>query len=184
MIGPIVLVAYTLVFSGLIAYSLHRGWLLFTYRRLARNGSTPGTWSGPWPSITVQLPIYYERFVVERLLDAVASLDYPRDRLEIHVLDDSDDETLQLAIRRVEHHARRGIDIERIEFEATAGEQASLSALIGFTQSLRNLIFQLAGVDLVLPAAEDFSTRSHQNRVGDRAFPFGIKRLGKLVAVV
>ncbi len=128
MIGPIVLVAYTLVFSGLIAYSLHRGWLLFTYRRLARHGSTPGTWSGPWPSITVQLPIYNERFVVERLLDAVASLDYPRDRLEIHVLDDSDDETLELAIRRVEHHARRGIDIEHMRRPDRSGYKAGALA--------------------------------------------------------
>jgi len=45
------------------------------------------------PRVTVQLPIYNERYVVERLIDAVAALDYPRDRFQIQVLDDSTDET-------------------------------------------------------------------------------------------
>lgn len=78
------------------------------------------------PTVTVQLPIYNERYVVERLIEAATQLDYPRQRLHIQVLDDSHDETSLLARRTVEHQRARGIDIEylhraeRIEFKAGA----------------------------------------------------------------
>ena len=64
--------------------------------------------------MTVQLPVYNELHVVNRLIDAVASLDYPRDRLQIQVLDDSTDETTRLARARVAHHQARGLDIELV----------------------------------------------------------------------
>lgn len=67
-----------------------------------------------WPSVTVQLPIYNELFVVERLIDAACSLHYPPDRLTIQVLDDSTDETTALARARVAHHAARGKQIAHI----------------------------------------------------------------------
>jgi len=78
------------------------------------------------PRVTVQLPIYNERYVVERLIDAVAALDYPRDRFQIQVLDDSTDETTAIAQDRAAYHRRRGVDIvvihrtERIGFKAGA----------------------------------------------------------------
>ena len=61
--------------------------------------------------VTVQLPIYDELYVVERLIDAAAALDWQHDRLQIQVLDDSDDETTAIAQARVDYHRRRGIDI-------------------------------------------------------------------------
>jgi len=63
------------------------------------------------PPVTVQLPIYNELYVVERLIDAVTRLDYPKDRLHIQVLDDSTDETSALAQARVDYHRTQGIDI-------------------------------------------------------------------------
>ncbi len=63
------------------------------------------------PCVTVQLPIYNELYVVERLIDSAAALDWPRHRLQIQVLDDSDDETTQIAQARVDYFRRRGIDI-------------------------------------------------------------------------
>ena len=60
------------------------------------------------PRITVQLPLFNEMYVVERLLKAVTEIDYPRDQLEIQVLDDSTDETVKLARATVEHYARAG----------------------------------------------------------------------------
>lgn len=78
------------------------------------------------PRVTVQLPIYDELYVVERLIDATAALDWARDRLQIQVLDDSDDETTAIAQARVDYHRRRGIDIalyrraERSGFKAGA----------------------------------------------------------------
>jgi cellulose synthase/poly-beta-1,6-N-acetylglucosamine synthase-like glycosyltransferase len=63
------------------------------------------------PRVTVQLPIYNELYVVERLIDAAAVLDWQRDRLQIQVLDDSDDDTTTIAQARVDYYRRRGIDI-------------------------------------------------------------------------
>jgi cellulose synthase/poly-beta-1,6-N-acetylglucosamine synthase-like glycosyltransferase len=78
------------------------------------------------PRVTVQLPIYNERYVVERLIDAVVGLDYPRDRLQIQVLDDSTDETTAIAQERTAYHRQRGVDVvvthrtERTGFKAGA----------------------------------------------------------------
>ncbi len=128
VIGPIVLIAYALVVCGLALYSLHRGWLLFTYRRLGPAGRSAAQWDGPWPFVTVQLPIFNEKFVVERLIDSVCALDYPVDRLEIQVLDDSSDETAELARRRVAHHAERGVPIAHIQRGARTGYKAGALA--------------------------------------------------------
>src|SRR5207253_6159169 len=64
-----------------------------------------------WPPVTIQLPIYNEMYVADRLIDAVCEMDYPRDLLEIQVLDDSTDETREIAELAVRRHAARGFDI-------------------------------------------------------------------------
>lgn len=80
------------------------------------------------PYVTVQLPIYNERHVIERLIDAVAALDWPRERLEIQVLDDSDDETTALARARVEHHRQQGLDIALVRRPDRRGYKAGALA--------------------------------------------------------
>lgn len=100
--------------------------LLFWYRR--RGSSTSSSARGPqqWPHVTVQLPIYNERHVVGRLIDAVARLDYPREKLEIQVLDDSTDETRRIVDRLALRWRQRGVDVrvlrrpERTEYKAGA----------------------------------------------------------------
>lgn len=77
-----------------------------------------------FPFVTVQLPIFNEMHVVERLIDQVAKLDYPKDRLEIHVLDDSTDETVNIVRRRVEAHRVNGIQIEQIHRSNRQGFKA------------------------------------------------------------
>lgn len=67
-----------------------------------------------WPRVTVQLPLYNEQFVVERLIDAAAALDYPLDHLQIQVLDDSTDETTRLAAAKVIHYQQQGLHISLI----------------------------------------------------------------------
>ena len=67
-----------------------------------------------WPVVTIQLPIYNEMYVVDRLIDAVCEIDYPREKLEIQVLDDSTDETCEIAQLAVRRHAGRGFCIGRI----------------------------------------------------------------------
>lgn len=67
-----------------------------------------------WPRVTVQLPIFNEKYTVERLLRAVTRLDYPADRLQIQVLDDSTDDTFDLLGRLVEDYQAQGVNIELI----------------------------------------------------------------------
>ena len=86
------------------------------------------------PFITVQLPLFNEMYVVERLVKAVAEVDYPRERLQIQVLDDSTDETVKLAEATVEKYRQQGFDIEyvhradRTGFKAGALENGMKSA--------------------------------------------------------
>lgn len=63
------------------------------------------------PFVTVQLPIYNEMYVVERLIDAVAQFNYPKDRFEVQVLDDSTDETYELSLKKVEQLRAEGLNI-------------------------------------------------------------------------
>lgn len=77
-----------------------------------------------WPTVAVQLPIYNERYVIRRLLDAVARLDYPRDRLTVQVLDDSTDETTEIVAARVAALRQTGLNIEHIRRENRAGFKA------------------------------------------------------------
>ncbi len=112
--------------------SLARSYLRRAKRRPAPAGGegapagATDTLPSALPFVTVQLPVYNERHVIERLIDRVAALDYPRDRLEIQVLDDSADETVALAAARVAHHRARGLAIhhlrrgERTDFKAGA----------------------------------------------------------------
>src|SRR5262249_56294371 len=90
--------------------------------------ASPGILPDRLPVVTVQLPLYNEMYVADRLIDAVSRLEYPRDRLEIQVLDDSTDETGSIAELAVRRFAAQGIDIkyyhraDRIGFKAGALE--------------------------------------------------------------
>jgi cellulose synthase/poly-beta-1,6-N-acetylglucosamine synthase-like glycosyltransferase len=89
--------------------------LLFLYRRVQRHEpATRAAWpaSPSWyPRVTVQLPLYNERYVIQRLVEAVVRLRYPRAQLEIQLLDDSTDETTALAIPLVEGYRRLGFNM-------------------------------------------------------------------------
>jgi cellulose synthase/poly-beta-1,6-N-acetylglucosamine synthase-like glycosyltransferase len=96
----------------------------------------PGPALDPAPVVTIQLPLYNEMYVADRLIDAVCRIDYPRDRLEIQVLDDSTDETRSIAEMAVRRFAADGIDVkcyhraDRLGFKAGALE-AGLKAARG-----------------------------------------------------
>jgi cellulose synthase/poly-beta-1,6-N-acetylglucosamine synthase-like glycosyltransferase len=128
MLGPLVLVAYGLTLTGLVIYSLHRGWLLYTYRKLCREPQAIAAWEGSWPRVTVQLPLYNERYVVERLIDTACVLDYPPELLEIQVLDDSSDSTTEIAAERVAYHAGRGVHVELVRRGRRDGYKAGALA--------------------------------------------------------
>jgi len=102
------------------------------------------------PCVTVQLPIYNERYVIERLIDSVAALDWPQGKLQIQVLDDSDDETTVLARARVEHHRRRGLDILLIRRPNRSGYKAGALAA-GLAQA-RGEFIAIFDADFVPPS--------------------------------
>jgi len=94
-----IIIIYTTSLIFIFAYSLTQLNLLFNYLRAQRSKDDAPKWdfSDPKqiPYITIQLPVYNELYVMERLLDNIALLEYPKDKLEIQVLDDSTDESLQ-----------------------------------------------------------------------------------------
>src|SRR5262249_2108855 len=79
---------------------------------------------GQWPTVLVQLPLYNERYVVERLIDSVAALDYPADKLSIQVLDDSTDDTMAIARSRVAYHRARGHNLTYLHRTNRSGYKA------------------------------------------------------------
>lgn len=103
----------TVALGGLALYGLLGLLTLFVYRlhRHDRFIATPVA-ADRLPAVTVQLPLFNERHVARRLIEAVASLRYPRDRLQIQVLDDSDDDTTDLARALTDHYRQQGLRIE------------------------------------------------------------------------
>ncbi|WP_316934259.1 hypothetical protein [Hymenobacter sp. AT01-02] len=116
LIVELLLVAlYGLCLLFILSFSLTQ----FHLTRLARQAyQQPAAPAPPapaaWPRVTVQLPIYNELYVVERIIDACAALRYPTDRLHLQVLDDSTDETVALAAARVAHYRAQGLRIDHV----------------------------------------------------------------------
>jgi cellulose synthase/poly-beta-1,6-N-acetylglucosamine synthase-like glycosyltransferase len=108
------MIPYFLVLFVLATYGLHRYWLVYDYYKYRRNIPGPPPQATRWPRVTVQLPIFNERYVIERLVEAVSRFDYPRELLDIQVLDDSTDETQQVASACVARFAAQGLPITYI----------------------------------------------------------------------
>src|SRR5262245_894959 len=106
------LAAYFFVLIVLAVYGWHRYYLVYLYMKYRDNVPKAGPPLDPLPTVTVQLPLYNEMYVADRLINAVCAIDYPRDRLEIQVLDDSIDETRTIAELAVRRWAADGIDIK------------------------------------------------------------------------
>lgn len=107
------LLAYTLCLAVLAVYGAHAAWLGVWAWKLPARGPAPEPWpEAAWPDVTVQLPLYNEAHVAERLIEACAALDYPRDRLFVQVLDDSSDETGRLVARTLARLRARGLRAE------------------------------------------------------------------------
>lgn len=120
---------YGLLVGGLSLYGflgLLTLWLY--YRRRPAALPLPALSETQWPTVTVQLPIYNERYVVERLIAAAAALDYPRDRLQIQVIDDSTDETVERAAACVACWREQGLDIRHVRRDGREGYKAGALA--------------------------------------------------------
>src|SRR5215467_5081527 len=104
--------AYFFVLIILAIYGWHRYYLVYLYMRHRDREPKPGAALDPAPVVTIQLPLYNEMYVADRLIAAVCAIEYPRDRLEVQVLDDSTDETRSIAELAVRRFAAQGIDIK------------------------------------------------------------------------
>jgi cellulose synthase/poly-beta-1,6-N-acetylglucosamine synthase-like glycosyltransferase len=129
------LIPYFFVMVVLAGYGMHRYALVYNYYRHRKNRTTdPPQQFAELPRVTVQLPIFNEQFVVDRLVDAICRLEYPKDKLDIQVLDDSTDETVEVARGVVERYAALGHPITYIHrtnregFKAGALQHGMLSA--------------------------------------------------------
>src|SRR5262245_27379224 len=111
-ISGLVIGTYLAVLIVLAVYGLHRTALISMYYRNKHRRPRPAGRFSELPVVTVQLPLFNEMYVVERLLDAVAGIRYPRDRFQIQVLDDSTDETQEICKRKIAELARRFPDLE------------------------------------------------------------------------
>jgi cellulose synthase/poly-beta-1,6-N-acetylglucosamine synthase-like glycosyltransferase len=120
----IILVSYFFVLSILAVYGWHRYYLVYLYMRHRDSQPVEPAMLDPLPVVTIQLPIYNEMYVADRLIDAVCRIDYPGDLLEIQVLDDSTDETCEIAELAVRRHAAQGIDIKYIHRSDRTGYKA------------------------------------------------------------
>ena len=120
----IVIFGYSFALLIISLFSLEQLYLAFLYRKGKKNHVHKPLHE--FPLVTVQLPIYNEKYVIERLIDCVCTLDYPKDKLEIQVLDDSTDETSDLVVAKIAEWTEKGINIrqvirsERIGFKAGA----------------------------------------------------------------
>jgi len=119
------------------------------YVRRRRQPVRPAPEPETWPVVSVQLPIYNEMYVVERLINAVAGLDYPHDRLQVQVLDDSTDETTRLAEACVAHHRARGLEIELVHRENRDGFKAG--ALANGLKTAQGELIAVFDADFVPP---------------------------------
>jgi cellulose synthase/poly-beta-1,6-N-acetylglucosamine synthase-like glycosyltransferase len=118
------MIPYFIVLFVLAVYGLHRYWLVYDYYKYAKNVPGPPPEATSWPRVTVQLPIFNERYVIERLVEAVSRFDYPRELLDVQVLDDSTDETQQVASGVVDRFAAQGVPITYLHRTNRSGYKA------------------------------------------------------------
>ncbi len=129
--SPLLLVVgivYVALSVLLIGYGANLAWFSFVVSRHGRRTTPAATRPDRLPRVTVQLPIYNELYVSERVIDAASRLDYPRHLLQIQVLDDSTDGTTEVVARAVRRARSRGVDIEHVRRADRSGYKAGALA--------------------------------------------------------
>lgn len=149
----VVLAAYYGALVPLAVFGLHRCWLCWSARQLEQSC---GAAAQPLPFVTVQIPLYNERFVAARAIRAACALDYPRDRFEVQVLDDSDDDTASTVAEAVAAEQARGIAVVHLRRPRREGYKAG--ALAFGQRQARGELLAILDADFVVPA--DFLRRA------------------------
>ncbi len=124
----LIIVVYTIALLLIFMYSLAQLNLLFNYLKAQKVKDTSPKFDltnpNEIPFITIQLPVYNELYVMERLLNNIALIEYPREKLEIQVLDDSTDESLETTEKHIKQLQKTGLDIKHILRENRVGFKA------------------------------------------------------------
>src|SRR5713101_4240083 len=142
---------YALALLGLLVYGLNAYVMIALHwwtRRSARAAPPPAD-PPVWPLVTVQLPLYNERYVAGRLLEAAGTLDYPADRLEIQVLDDSTDDTTAVVAETAQRLRARGVNVVHVRRTDRTGFKAG--ALASGLVSARGEFVAIFDADFVPP---------------------------------
>ncbi len=137
----------SLAAGWLFCYGMNAYWLT-AHRRGPEQIPPP---LDPWPLVTVQLPIFNELYVAQRLIQAVCALDYPQDRLHIQVLDDSTDETQRILKDQISYYTAQGFSIEYRHRTDRTGYKAG--ALAAAQESIKGDLVAIFDADFVPPHA-------------------------------
>lgn len=140
---------YGLSLFLLCAFGIHRYYLSYLYSRKKNLVPKPKGKFTSLPKVTIQLPVYNEMYVVERLISSVCEIDYPRDSLEIQVLDDSTDQTTEIAQRCVDRYKAKGFDIVCLHRENREGYKAG--ALSEGLKSAKGELIAIFDADFMPP---------------------------------
>jgi cellulose synthase/poly-beta-1,6-N-acetylglucosamine synthase-like glycosyltransferase len=146
---------YAVAVLGLFVYGMNAWAMVIVHwrRHRVRPEAPP---PAEWPTVSVQLPIYNERYVAGRLLQAVAALDYPADRLEIQILDDSTDDTSTMLGKTIRALTARGLAVVHLQRRERTGFKAG--ALAAGLKEARGEFVAVFDADFVPPA--DFLRRT------------------------
>lgn len=125
VLSLVILIIFTLCMGFIFSYSLIQLSLIINYLNARKNKSNKAPeLQNDLPRVTVQLPVYNELYVVERLIECVCSFDYPKSKLEIQVLDDSTDESVELIAQKVHYFQSEGFDIKQVRRRERVGFKA------------------------------------------------------------
>ena len=119
-----VLIGYFVSLSILFLFGLHGFVMMYYHRKYGHKNPVPDSEFKPDKLVTIQLPLYNEMYVIERLINSVCEIDYPKDKMEIQVLDDSTDETTSIVARVVEEKKKLGFDISHVRRGTREGYKA------------------------------------------------------------
>ena len=120
----VVLIGYFVSLSILFVFGLHGFVMMYYHRKYGHKNPVPDADFKSDKHVTIQLPLYNEMYVIERLIDSVCEIDYPKDKMEIQVLDDSTDETTSVVAKAVEAKKKLGFDISHVRRGTREGYKA------------------------------------------------------------
>lgn len=162
-----ILAAYFLSLLILCLFGFHGYFMVYLYRKYEKSKPTTSKKQPEsWPKVTVQLPVFNELYVVERLIDAACAMDYPHDKLQVQVLDDSTDETLETSRQLVDKYKRLGLNIQLLHRVDRTGYKAG--ALKDALQETEGDFIAIFDADFIPP--KDFFKKTlpyfHDPKIG------------------